>query len=152
MISCPQTTGYNSNSAEWCKASIIYSHIISSTSFYFMIPGISCLEFPEFSLLQASVFLRILFSQLEMFVSSFQPLLYSCAFSNTLICHIFYSQVLSGEGNGTPFQYSCLENTMDRGTWYATVHGVAKSQTQLSDFTFTFTKCLLIAVTTMPIC
>ena len=36
-----------------------------------------------------------------------------------------------GEGNGNPLQYSCLENPMDRGTWRATVHGVAKSQTQL---------------------
>ena len=43
-----------------------------------------------------------------------------------------------GEGNGNPLQYSCLENPMDRGAWYATVHGVAKSQTRLSDFTFTF--------------
>ena len=34
-----------------------------------------------------------------------------------------------GEGNGNPFQYSCLENPMDRGAWWATVHGVAKSQT-----------------------
>ena len=40
-----------------------------------------------------------------------------------------------GEGNGNPFQYSCLENPMDRGAWQATVHGVAKSQTWLSDFT-----------------
>ena len=39
----------------------------------------------------------------------------------------------SGEGNGNPLQYSCLENPMDRGAWQATVHGVAKSQTQLSD-------------------
>ena len=43
-----------------------------------------------------------------------------------------------GEGNGTPLQYSCLENPMDGGAWWATVHGVAKSQTQLSDFPFTF--------------
>ena len=42
-----------------------------------------------------------------------------------------------GEGNGTPLQYSCLENPMDGGTWWATVHGVAKSRIQLSDFTFT---------------
>ena len=34
-----------------------------------------------------------------------------------------------GEGNGNPLQYSCLENPMDRGTWWATVHRVAKSQT-----------------------
>ena len=42
-----------------------------------------------------------------------------------------------GEGNGNPLQYSCLENPMDGGTWKATVHGVAKSRTRLSDFTFT---------------
>ena len=44
----------------------------------------------------------------------------------------------SGEGNGNPLRYYCLENPMDRGAWQTTVHGVAKSQTQLSDFTFTF--------------
>ena len=38
-----------------------------------------------------------------------------------------------GEGNGNPLQYSCLENPMDRGAWQATVHGVTKSQTGLSD-------------------
>ena len=38
-----------------------------------------------------------------------------------------------GEGNGNALQYSCLENLTDRGTWWATVHGVTKSQTQLSD-------------------
>ena len=43
----------------------------------------------------------------------------------------------TGEGNGTPLQYSCLENPMDGGAWWAAVHGVAKSQTRLSDFTFT---------------
>ena len=43
-----------------------------------------------------------------------------------------------GEGNGTPLQYSCLENPMDRGPWWAAVHGVAKSRTRLSDFTFPF--------------
>ena len=37
------------------------------------------------------------------------------------------------EGNGNPLQYSCLENSMDRGTWWATAHGVTKSRTQLSD-------------------
>ena len=42
-----------------------------------------------------------------------------------------------GEGNGNPLQCSCLENPMDRGAWRATVHGVAKSRTRLSDFTFT---------------
>ena len=42
-----------------------------------------------------------------------------------------------GEGNGNPLQYSCLENPMDGGTWWATVHEVSKSRTRLSDFTFT---------------
>ena len=44
----------------------------------------------------------------------------------------------NGEGNSTPLQYSCLENPMDGGPWWAAVHGVAKSRTRLSDFTFTF--------------
>ena len=43
-----------------------------------------------------------------------------------------------GEGNGYPLQYSCLENSMDRGDWQVTVHGVAKSWTMLSDFHFLF--------------
>ena len=48
-----------------------------------------------------------------------------------------------GEGNGTPLQYSCLENPMGGGAWWAAVHGVAKSWTQLSGFTFTFHFCTL---------
>ena len=43
-----------------------------------------------------------------------------------------------GEGDGSPLQYSCLENPMGRGAWKASVHGVAEGRTQLSDFTFTF--------------
>ena len=43
-----------------------------------------------------------------------------------------------GEENGNPLQYSCLENSMDGGAWWATVCGVSKSRTRLSDFTFTF--------------
>ena len=46
--------------------------------------------------------------------------------------------VVFREGCGTPLQYSCPENPMDGGAWWAAVHGVAKSQTRLSDFTFTF--------------
>ena len=46
--------------------------------------------------------------------------------------------MFSGGGNGTPLQYSCLANPMDGGAWWAAVHGVSKSQTQLNDFTFTF--------------
>ena len=44
----------------------------------------------------------------------------------------------SGEGNGNPLQYPCLENPVDGGVWQITVHGVAKSRTRLSDFIFTF--------------
>ena len=44
-----------------------------------------------------------------------------------------------GEGNCNPLQYSCLKNTMDGGAWWATVHGVTKSQTRLSDFTHSLT-------------
>ena len=43
-----------------------------------------------------------------------------------------------GEGNDNPLQYSCLENPMDGGAWWAAVHGVAKSQTRLGNFPFTF--------------
>ena len=58
--------------------------------------------------------------------------LYIC-FANKTIYTTFL-----GEGNGTPLQHSCLENPMDGGAWWATVHRVAKSQTRLCDFTFTF--------------
>ena len=57
-------------------------------------------------------------------------------------CHLemsLFPTVLEfGDGNGTPLLYSCLENPMDRGAWWAAVHWVAKSRTWLSDFTFTF--------------
>ena len=52
-----------------------------------------------------------------------------------MLLHDFIYLMLktSGAGTGNPLQYSCLENFMDRGAWQATVHGVAKSQTRLSD-------------------
>ena len=49
-----------------------------------------------------------------------------------------YTSTSFREGNGTPLQYSCLENPMDGGAWWAAVHGVAKSRTRLRNFTFTF--------------
>ena len=55
--------------------------------------------------------------------------------SKNLIAH---SKMMPGEGNGTPLQYSCLENPMDGGAWWAAAHRVSKSRTQLCDFTFTF--------------
>ena len=54
----------------------------------------------------------------------------------TVICDSLCLTV--AEGNGTPLQYSCLENPMDGGAWWAAVHEVSKCQTQPSDFTFTF--------------
>ena len=58
-----------------------------------------------------------------------------------LFSHLGYYRVVNivlGEGNATPLQYSCMENPMDGGAWQAAVHGVAKSRTRLRDFTFTF--------------
>ena len=60
-------------------------------------------------------------------------------FANQTYNMVFIEMPLAREGNGTPLQYSCLENPMDTGAWWAAVHGVTKSWTRLSDFTFTFT-------------
>ena len=74
----------------------------------------------------------------------------------------------SGKGNGYPLQYSCLENSMDRGAWWATIHGVTKSRTWRSNFYFhllwrkdfangaSFWDCAIIIITTIiipfPLC
>ena len=55
-----------------------------------------------------------------------------------VIKNIWKIKLFPGEGDGTPLQYYCLENPMDGGDWWAAVHGVTKSWTRLSDFTFTF--------------
>ena len=55
-----------------------------------------------------------------------------------------------GEGNGNPLQYSCLENPKEGGAWWATVHGVAKSQTRLIDFTFTGPTCACMQLFLVP--
>ena len=52
--------------------------------------------------------------------------------------HFHFSLSCTGEGNGNPLQYSCLENPRDGGTWWAAIYWVAQSWTWLSDFTFTF--------------
>ena len=57
-------------------------------------------------------------------------------FINVFLVYIIHYTYRIGEGNGTPLQYSCLENPMDRGAWQAIVHGITKSQTWLRDFTF----------------
>ena len=65
--------------------------------------------------------------------------IYTCSYILTHSLNLFSETITCiGEGNGTPLQYSCLENPMNRGAWWAAVHGVAKSRAQLSDFTFTF--------------
>ena len=53
-------------------------------------------------------------------------------------CVYLVKRIGMTQGNGTPLQYSCLENPMDGGAWWAAVRGVAESRTRLSDFTFTF--------------
>ena len=55
--------------------------------------------------------------------------------TNTFVQSLAQSRYSPGEGNGNSLQYSCLENPMDRGAWWATVHGVAKSRTRLSGYT-----------------
>ena len=55
-----------------------------------------------------------------------------------LYCTFGPNTTVYGEGDGSPLQYSCLENPTDGGAWWAAVHGVARSWTRLSDFTFTF--------------
>ena len=49
-----------------------------------------------------------------------------------------WNSLRDGEGNGTPLQFSCLENTMDGGAWWAAIHGVTKGWTRVSDVPFTF--------------
>ena len=74
---------------------------------------------------------------------SIHPCLF-CCLAHRVIITIFLNSIymhqytVFREGNGTPLQYSCLENPMDGGAWQAAVHGVAKSWTRLSNFTFTF--------------
>ena len=61
---------------------------------------------------------------------------HSSHFEMPVLCDCMRVCPVVGEGNGTPLQYSCLENPMDGGAWWAAVRGVAKSRTRLSNFTF----------------
>ena len=79
------------------------------------------------------------------FLSVLEKLLHASMRDNNYVflellnrCSSTLSRSLCGEGYGTPLQYSCLENPMDGGAWWAAVHGVAKSWTRLSNFPFTF--------------
>ena len=72
-------------------------------------------------------------------LSGQQRLHFACTPGTLLFTSEFCSiRLKSGEGNGNPPQYSCLENPMDRGAWWSAVHGVTRSWTRLSNFTFTF--------------
>ena len=86
--------------------------------------------------LMAGCFLAVVVCLLEM-AHIYSPGLDSWSFSLTLAfrTHLVFH---FGEGNGTPLPYSCLENPTEGGAWWAAVHGVTKSWTRLSDFTFTF--------------
>ena len=92
---------------------------------------------PENILMEGFVFKIFIWSisatDLKLFPS------YKGSGSHTRHCFRCIPLVKSGEVNGNPLQYSCLENPMDRGAWKAAVHGVTKSWTRLSDFTFIFT-------------
>ena len=72
----------------------------------------------------------------------FEPVIFFFFFWRSNWLYLFYFKLSNsftiGEGNGTPLQYSCLENPMNGGAWWATVYWVTKSQTRLSNFTFTF--------------
>ena len=73
---------------------------------------------------------------LYIFNSFFSSYFSSICFHSFFFSHSKKMLDINGEGNGTPLQYSCLENPMDGGAWWAAVHGVARSRTQLSVFTF----------------
>ena len=91
------------------------------------------LSLPLGSLPQASVNFIIRFSSLRRFPGSSDGKVSACNAGHP--GSIPGSGTSPGEGNGNPLQYSCLESSMDGEAWLATVHGVAKSRTQLSDFT-----------------
>ena len=89
---------------------------------------------------QSDSVIQIFLFQILFHYSLLQYIEYSSLCSTVGPCwlSILYIVVCIGEGNGTPLQYSCLENPMDGGAWWAAVHEVAKSRTRLSNFTFTF--------------
>ena len=111
-----------------------------------MIPSIWCVHELYFN------FNKIKVGEHDNYYFSFILLLQKCVEKNLACCSIStrikplptvvaHGQCTLGEGNGTPLQHSCLDNPMDAGAWQAVVHGVAKSLTQLRDFTFTSFSC-----------
>ena len=78
----------------------------------------------------------VLFFRMSSLCTWMLPICFLCSiFLLSIYQHLTYD---TREGNGNPLQYSCLENPMDEGAWWAAVHRVARSRTRLSDFTFTF--------------
>ena len=82
------------------------------------------------------VFLKYLWREMYSTSTYFSAILFSPTFGSIFnhTCVFYWESIIScGEGNGNPLWYSCLENSMDQGPWWATIHGVAKSQTWLSN-------------------
>ena len=107
------------------------------TSFTTSLPIFQIIIFIHLSEEQGN-FLNTLFMkdiQIFYFMNIYKCMFFFCFFGFFLVCHIVLDQVqlhlreISGEGNGTPLQYSCLENPMDGGAWQATVHGVQELDT-----------------------
>ena len=80
--------------------------------------------------------LELLYDPVTLHLEKMKTLIQRDTFTPMFFSSTLYNSY--GEGNGTPLQCSCLENPMDGGAWWATVHGVDKSRTRLRDFTFTF--------------
>ena len=107
---------------EWerLEISLLFSGTLYSVGYNIFLPGLLLLSFPQ------------------LFVNPPQTTTLPSCISFAWGWFFCFLYKVTQEGNGTPLQYSCLENPMDGGAWQAAVHGVAKSQTRLSDFTFTF--------------
>ena len=121
-----------------------FSHFFIGLFVFMELSYMSCLCILEINSLSVVSFATI-FSHSEgclftvIIVSFSVQKLLSLIRSHLFTFHFHYSRRwVIREGSGTPLQYSCLENPMDGGAWWAAVHGVAKSRTRLSDFTFTF--------------
>ena len=93
-----------------------------------MFPLLVCLS------AQRSIFCLLLYCRIDL---NYILLSFACNAEISFFPAFCYASRM-WEGNGTPLQSSCLENPMDGGAWWAAVHGVAKSRTRLSNFTFTF--------------
>ena len=142
-----QTQGSNLHHLHWQMVSLLFSH--QGSPFY-------CLIVHNFknALIGLSSFLVIdiwvISSSSILWLKLLWTFLYKLFYGHVLIFlgqipkHVFCDRLIAvfygkcGEGNGTPLQYSCLENPMDGGAWKAAVHGVAEGRIRLSNFTFTF--------------